>query len=196
MKEQITVEWHNLEAGKYYKIIWKDDESNIQDDSNSCDLFNIYKLGFQPREWDIAEGKPPKKYNVYTFEYLTLFDSNPNISSQNINKRFVREIYEIPHDEILFEVIKIWFEKEHDINKPLLLSYVCPQNEAYYQLHFKSIHNWIIQMVGVMSMFFNKTWEILVSSSIKDAIMIEIPLLESSKVQINNNRKASPLSNT
>lgn len=167
------VHWNDLEADKYYKIAWKDEESNVQEEGG-VDLFNIFKLKFQPREFDQHHGYPQKEYATYSFDSITLFDYDPGISVHNIVKSGVREIFEVDHDDLLFEIIRIWFDKEHDVNKPSLFTTHCSGDEQYYQLHFRSMYDNVIQVAGFMSKFFQNIYEILPSSQLEKHVMLEI----------------------
>lgn len=169
------VKWNDLEGDKYYKIVWIDEENNVQEEGFD-DLFNVFKLKFQPREFEQKGGYALKEYATYSFESIVLFDDRPGISDHKIYRTAVREIFELDHDDLLFEVIRIWFDKDHDVHEPLLLTNHCSGDEQYYRLHFKSIYDNVIQVIAFMSKFFTGTYEILPSDSLENSIMIEIPL--------------------
>lgn len=178
MKEAKKVEWNDLRSGGYYKIIWKDEEMNVPDEEYHLDPFNVYCFDYNPNDYAKKYGHELKVYDSHKFYYLICFNSDPGINEVEIKRENVKEILELSHDDLIFEIIKIWLEKQENVNKPLLIARITSDwGEDYLQLHFKAIYNDEIQIIACMSKFFTRTYEILSSSAIENAIMIEIPLI-------------------
>ena len=171
--KQTSIKLKEVKSKQYYQIVFRDDDDvDLSENPWAIDVPNIYKCIWEAGMHNDPRAKPG-------FNTFCLFETQQTEFTSNLYQKHIKSINLVKHDDLLCEIIRIWFEIgiDYDMEHPrLMTTYTSPYGSDYIRLHFNSMHNDAIKKINVMVEFFETIYEILPSDCLNGGVMVEIPL--------------------